>query len=155
MASVFKEKRIFPYQASLLFDLVSDVESYPLFVPWCEHVHIIKCVNPSFMEQVRVSLRYKFFSTTYICTVELDREKGIIKAEGIRGAFRSLRQSWHFLEIPEGTLVEFCIECVLKSSFLERIFSTVAEEAQERIITAFEHRAHTLYAAREKTSGTR
>ena len=39
--SIHRERRLMPYPADQLFDLVADVESYPKFLPWCTAARVI------------------------------------------------------------------------------------------------------------------
>ena len=41
------EKRIMPYTAKQMYDLVADVETYPDFLPWCAATRIRKVTKNS------------------------------------------------------------------------------------------------------------
>ena len=35
-----QEKKLLPYSANEMFDLVIDIKEYPKFIPWCSNVDI-------------------------------------------------------------------------------------------------------------------
>ena len=53
-----------------LYNLVSDVESYSKFIPWCEESIIERKVNDYFF--ARLKMKYLFFSGSFVSKVSLD-----------------------------------------------------------------------------------
>ena len=46
------EKRIMPYTAKQMYDLVADVESYPEFLPWCAASRIKNVIKEAIIKGV-------------------------------------------------------------------------------------------------------
>ena len=64
------EKRIMPYTAKQMYDLVADVETYPDFLPWCAATRIRKVTKDSHKTKIEAdliiaaSLGYNFSSSS-------------------------------------------------------------------------------------------
>ena len=39
------EKRILPFKAQQIYDLVIDIEKYPEFLPWCKQARIVEIIS--------------------------------------------------------------------------------------------------------------
>ena len=80
-----------PYKADKLFDLVADIESYPLFLPWCSAARIIKRENNVIIAEL--AIRYKIFFGTYTSKVTLI-PKSEINVELVDGPFQHLKNQF-------------------------------------------------------------
>ncbi len=74
------EIRILPYSAEQMFNLVADVEKYPLFLPWCQSARIISRNENSFIADLTIG--YKSFTHTFRSHVFLNEPAEIRDAEG-------------------------------------------------------------------------
>lgn len=148
---VFKTERPVRHRPEQMFDLVADVEKYPLFVPLCEALKVRRRVNAGddgveiLVADMTVS--YKVLRETFTSRVTLDRPRLHIIAEYIDGPFSRLENHWHFTGTGEGTVVSFSIDYEFKSRTLALVMGAVFDAAFRRFAEAFERRAEAVYGA--------
>ena len=137
------EKRTVPYTPDQLFDLVADVKKYPEFLPWCVGARIRSKEERLVIADLMIG--YKLVRERFTSKVILDRKNKVIETEFADGPFRFLHNKWSFAENAEGCLIDFTVEFEFKSTFLQKIIVVLFNEAVERMVGAFEDRAHALY----------
>ncbi len=147
----FRTVRRVPHSPDEMFDLVADVEKYPLFLPLCEALRIRKqeqgVTHPVLVADMTIA--YKIFRETFTSRVTLDREAKKILVEYLDGPFRHLENRWTFRPREGGGCeVEFFIEWELKSRSLAMLVGSVFDRVFRRYAEAFEQRADTVYGAR-------
>lgn len=148
---VFKTERLVRHRPEQMFDLVADVEKYPLFVPLCEALKVRRRVNAG-DDGVEIliadmTVAYKVLRETFTSRVTLDRPRLHIIAEYIDGPFSRLENHWHFTGTGEGTVVSFSIDYEFKSRTLALVMGAVFDAAFRRFAEAFERRAEAVYGA--------
>ena len=137
------EKRTVPYTPDQLFDLVADVKKYPEFLPWCVGARIRSEEESLVIADLMIG--YKLVRERFTSKVILDRKNKVIETEFADGPFKFLHNRWSFSENGEGCLIDFTVEFEFKSTFLQKIIVVLFNEAVERMVGAFEDRAHALY----------
>ncbi|MDR4306411.1 type II toxin-antitoxin system RatA family toxin [Chelatococcus sambhunathii] len=147
----FRTVRRVPHSPDEMFDLVADVEKYPLFLPLCEALRIRKkeegVARPVLVADMTIA--YKIFRETFTSRVTLDRDAKKILVEYLDGPFRHLENRWTFRPREGGgSEVEFFIEWELKSRSLAMLVGSVFDRVFRRYAEAFEQRADTVYGAR-------
>jgi len=144
----FRTTRRVPHSADEMFDLVADVEKYPLFLPLCEALRV-KNREEGDQRPVLVAdmtIAYKIFRETFTSRVTLDREANKILVEYLDGPFRHLENRWTFKPREQGGCdVEFFIEWELKSRSLSMLVGSVFDRVFRRYAEAFEQRADRVY----------
>jgi len=150
----FEANRTVPYTAAQMFDLVADVEAYPLFVPLCEALTVTGRESDGEGRDVIVAdmtVAYKMFSETFTSRVVLDREKGEIVVAYLAGPLSHLENRWHFRDLEEGrSEVAFTIDYEFASRALKMLMGAVFERAFSRFADAFEGRARAVYGRKPK-----
>lgn len=141
---VHSEEKTLPYTAAQLFALVSDIEKYPEFLPWCKHAHINEQDgNILFAELV---IKFGFFQERYMSRVELNDEQKEISVSLVQGPFKHLQNEWKFVELGNGqTRVSFDIDFEFNSHLLETMIGSFFDKALFKMMSAFEERAAKLY----------
>ena len=139
------EKRRLPHSPEQMFDLVSDVEKYPEFLPWCVACRVSKVEGPVIWGDLMVG--FKVFREKFTSKVTL-RAPDRIDVEYIDGPFRYLNNHWQFNPTNDGlaTEVDFFIDFEFRSRMLQAVASTVFNEAVRRMVGAFETRAGVIHA---------
>ncbi len=134
-----------------MFDLVADVDKYPLFVPLCERLKVRRRVNAGDdgieILVADMTVAYKIIRETFTSRVTLDRPRLHIIAEYIDGPFSRLENHWRFAAAGEGTAVSFAIDYEFKSRALALVMGAVFDAAFRRFAEAFEKRADEVYGA--------
>ena len=141
------EKRIMPYTAKQMYDLVADVETYPDFLPWCAATRIRKVTKDSHKTIIEADLiiAFKVFRERFGSRVTLKTEKFSIDVEYLDGPFKYLNNHWIFRDVDGGCEADFFVDFEFKSRVLQALIGVVFNEAMQRIVKAFEMRADDLY----------
>ena len=141
------EKRIMPYTAKQMYDLVADVETYPDFLPWCAASRIRKVTKDCHNTIIEADLiiAFKVFRERFGSRVTLKAEKFSIDVEYLDGPFKYLNNHWIFRDVDGGCEADFFVDFEFKSRVLQALIGVVFNEAMQRIVKAFEMRADDLY----------
>lgn len=140
------ERRVVPYTADQMFDLVADVERYPKFLPWCTAVRIKSRDGNVFTADLLAA--FGAFRENFTSRVTLHKTAQSITVEYLDGPFRHLTNKWHFEpQADGGSVVDFDIDFAFKSRALEMLISKVFTKAVTKMTAAFDARAHALYGA--------
>ncbi|MGH7022052.1 MAG: type II toxin-antitoxin system RatA family toxin [Caulobacteraceae bacterium] len=140
--------RVLPYPAGDLFDLVSDVESYPKFVRW---VSALRAWNRQSLGEgvtcldAEAKVRFGPIGERFTTRVTMDRPSLAIDVALLSGPFRQLENHWRFAPTSEGTRLSFDIDFELRSLLLERLLDANANRAVAALVRCFEDRAANLY----------
>ncbi len=140
---VHREKRVLPYTAEQLFELVARVDRYPEFLPWCLASRITRRDGNVFY--VNYVIGFRMIRETFGSRVETERP-GRIDVEPTSGPFRRMSSRWRFTDLPEGgCLVDFYVEVELRSRILNKLIGILFYKALRRMVAAFETRARAVY----------
>ena len=133
------EKKVYSNSsAENLYGLVSDVESYSEFIPWCEKSIIERRVHDYFF--AKLNMKYLLFSGSFVSKVTLYDYEKRINALGVKGSFRYLEANWVFDEYDDGTLVSVNLELDLNNIILEKAIDSASEILIKETISSFEKR---------------
>lgn len=142
------ETRHLPYTAQQMYDLVADVAQYPKFLPWCAAARI-RSRTPDGASEIMLAdlvISFKVFRERFGSRVVLHPEDLKIDTEYLDGPFKFMKSNWAFTEAPDGGCdVSFFVDFEFKNAILQGIIGVVFNEAMQRIVRAFEHRAEDLY----------
>lgn len=137
------EIRTLPYSAEQMFDLVADVEQYPVFLPWCQNSRIISREENSFIADLTIG--YKVFTPTFRSHVFLNKPTEI-KVEYAGGQMKRLKNHWKFCDLPNGhSEIDFLVDFSFGHGFLQIAVEAIFAKAVSQMIQAFEDRARKLY----------
>ena len=144
------ETRHLPYSPEQLFDLVADVGSYQLFLPWVAATRIRSDSDTDMVADLVVGFRA--LKETFTSKVH-KRRPHEIEIDYVEGPLKYLHNQWKFTADGEGgTELGFCVDFAFKSRIFESLAGQMFDRALRRMIGAFEERAHALYG--EGTSGS-
>ena len=124
--------------AENLYGLVSDVESYSEFIPWCEKSIIERRIHDYFF--AKLNMKYLLFSGSFVSKVTLYDYERRINALGVKGSFRYLEVNWVFDEYDDGTLVSVNLELDLNNIILEKAIDSASGVLIKETISSFEKR---------------
>ena len=147
----FRTTRRVKHTPEEMFDLVADVEKYPLFLPLCEGLKVRSRVPGEGGRETLIadmSVGYKAIRETFTSKVTLDREKLKITVAYLDGPFRRLENLWTFKPEGDGATVEFYISYEFKSRMLGMLMGTMFDRAFRKFAGAFEKRAEVVYGRR-------
>jgi len=137
------EKRVLPYSAEQLFDLVADVDRYPEFLPWCIAARVTRREGNVLYADLVIG--FKMVREKFTSRVTLYRPSALDVAY-IKGPMRYLDNHWRFFDRADGScLVDFYVDFEFRSPVLQRLIGALFNEAVRRMVGAFETRARALY----------
>jgi len=136
------ERQVLPYTPEQLYDLVADVESYPIFLPWCVGSRVRGRTETQLISDLTIG--FGPFRETFTSRVTLDKPKRV-KVAYEKGPFRYLNNQWDFLPHDKGTEVAFFVDFEFRSRILQAAIGVVFNEAVRRMVNAFRKRARDVY----------
>jgi coenzyme Q-binding protein COQ10 len=143
-----QEHKILPFSALQIFQLVMDIEKYSEFLPWCKNAKIIEVLSNENLH-AELLINFKGFYEKYTSDVQfymLGNHDYFVDVVAIKGPFKSLINKWKIVEIDEyNCKVEFFLEFEFNSKILSKMFSAIFANATQKMINAFESRAHEIY----------
>lgn len=140
-------EKTLPFTADQLFSLVSDIESYPKFLPWCNGARIVERVSDNII-LADLLLKFKGVHGKFTSRVWIDDAGKEINVELAQGPLKHLYQGWKFFPLEEGrhTRVEFDIDFSLRVKMLEKIVDMMFEKACAKMMTAFTEEAERRFS---------
>jgi coenzyme Q-binding protein COQ10 len=134
-----------------MFELVSDVESYPQFVPLCLSLRVKRRKeNQGVLTLIAdMQVGYKAIRETFTSRVACDRSRLEILVEYIDGPFKHLENRWAFRDGGDGgaCIIEFHIDYEFRSRALSLLMGGMFDAAFRKFAEAFERRADIVYGA--------
>jgi coenzyme Q-binding protein COQ10 len=148
----FETNRRVRHSATQMFDLVADVESYPLFVPLCLALHVRRRKEEQGASTLVADMEvgYRAIRETFTSRVTCEPAKLKILVEYVDGPFRYLENRWSFRDQDGGAacLVEFQIAYEFKSRTLSLLMGHMFDVAFRKFAEAFERRADVVYGVK-------
>ncbi len=132
------ETRILPYRRDRLYELVSDVEDYPNFLPWCLALRVLGRSERALEAEMLVGFR--MIRERYVSRITLNPPERI-DVECLDGPFDRLRNRWRFRPAEGGCEVDFFIDFEFRSRLLRAVAGPVFHQETRRLVRAFERRA--------------
>lgn len=131
------------FSAQEMYDLVTDVPSYPQFLPWCDQASIIEHDALGVTAEVGMSIGgFKKAFTTHNTHVQ-GRE---VRIELVKGPFKALHGVWSFTPLGEERACR--IELQLNYDF-ESMFGALVgplfDKIASTLVDAFVKRAEQVY----------
>ncbi|MFZ4650736.1 MAG: type II toxin-antitoxin system RatA family toxin [Rubrivivax sp.] len=139
------------YSAREMFDLVSAIEDYPRFLPWCDRAEVLERHEDGVT--ARLGLAYAGVRQAFTTRNE-HRQGESVQVRLVDGPFSLLEGSWLFRAIaaaPAGQAacrVELDLRYDFSSKALETLVSPVFDRVAETLVDAFVSRAETVYGPR-------
>lgn len=136
------------HSAHEMFALVTDIQHYPTFLPWCDCSEVIEHNEHTMVAKVGMSiggLRQSF--TTRNAHVN-DRQ---VLMSLVDGPFSQLDGQWDFTPLGDGEepacKVEFRLSYGFSSQTLARLVGPVFDKIAGSLVEAFVKRADEVYGA--------
>lgn len=126
-----------------MYDLVSDIESYPEFLPWCSGSKILNQDGDIVEAELQISKAgfNKAFSTR---NRSVNKEKLYMSL--LNGPFSSLEGVWSFIPLREdASKISLDLEFQMNSKLTNLAFGSVFNQICNTMVTSFTSRAKQLY----------
>lgn len=145
MKSIHKSVLLW-HSAHEMFNLVTDVASYPQFLPWCDQASVLARTDTGMTARVGMALSGLRQSFTTQNTHVLDRR---VHMQLIEGPFSRLDGVWEFIPLGDGSQrackVDFRLNYGFSSAALAALVGPVFDKVAGSLVDAFVKRADQVY----------
>lgn len=143
MSRHIERSALVQYSAERMFHLVSDVERYPQFLPWCGGAVLHESGGDQLVASLDVErggLRQRFTTRNHLVPVES------IRMELVDGPFEHLEGRWEFRALrADACRVTLNLEFAVQRGLARMAFSGIFAQAANTMVDAFCTRARALY----------
>jgi len=141
--TTISKNALVPYQASAMFALVDDIETYPVFLPWCKSTKILNRTGDEVNALIEIAHHGLQKSFT---TCNRNQRDKMIEMRLIEGPFRRLEGFWRFDELGEdGCKISLDLEFEFSNKLVSLAFGPVFSQIANSLVDAFCNRAKDLY----------
>ena len=145
MKSVHKSVLIW-YSPAEMFALVTDIPSYPEFLPWCDKAAVVEEKPDGVVAKIGISFAGLAQSFTTRNVHKADRK---VSLKLVDGPFSRLDGHWDFLPLGDGTQRACKVELTLRYDFdnpaLAALVGPVFDKIAGSLVDAFVKRAGQVY----------
>ena len=134
------------YSPQEMFDLVTSVQQYPQFLPWCDHTRVLEQDDSGMLAEVGIALsgiRHSFV------TRNLHEPGRRVQMQLVKGPFSRLDGDWHFNTVGDGSQRAARVELLLNYGFdsvtLSKVVGPVFDRIAASMVDAFVKRAEQVY----------
>jgi len=135
-----------PYSQKEMFDLVSDVDSYPRFLNWCSAAEVLS------QEGAEVTARIEFIVgglRKSFTTRNRHIEHEEIAMHLVEGPFSELEGSWRFSPLgKDGCKISLRLEYDFSNRMVKLVIAPVFGQIANSLVDSFQKRAVEVYGER-------
>jgi ribosome-associated toxin RatA of RatAB toxin-antitoxin module len=140
------------YSPAEMYKLVTDVERYPDFLPWCERAEVLETHENGMT--ARIGLAYAGVRHAFTTRNEHVPDQQVL-VRLVDGPFSMLEGSWIFVPLgrpgaddPTACRIEFELRYAFASRPLEAVLSPVFDRVANTFVDSFVTRAEQVYGQR-------
>ncbi len=131
-----------PYGADKMYALVTDVASYPQFLPWCDNVVVLQESDAEV--KARVSLALGKLHQHFTTRNRLQPHDSVVM-ELVEGPFKHLTGVWRFQPVDGGCHISLDMRFEFKNTLTRLAMGGPFNKIANTLMDAFIQRAHDLY----------
>ena len=136
------------HSAHEMFTLVTGVDQYPQFLPWCDRAEVLETTPDGVVAQVGISIggiRQSFTTrNTHVLNERVDLAL-------VNGPFSLLEGHWRFVPLGDGSQrackIEFTLDYDFSSQTLATLVGPVFDKIAGSLVDAFVKRADQVYGS--------
>jgi ribosome-associated toxin RatA of RatAB toxin-antitoxin module len=137
--SIVGRSALVNHSAQRMFALVSEIESYPAFLPWCDRARVSERGPGRTVATLRINFRGLREEFTTENRYQADQS---IDIKLVSGPFRSLEGGWRFTALSDKACkVELNLRYEFANRILARLVGAVFDEIANSLVDAFARRA--------------
>ncbi len=138
-----RRSSLLPYTAGQMYGLVTDVERYPEFLPWCSAARIV--VDEGEFVTVNLGLHRGVVRGSFTTRNRLVPDRSV-EMRLVEGPFSLLEGRWDFLPIQDaGTRAELRIRFQTRGVISGLALGPAFESICSQMVDAFSRRAHQVF----------
>jgi ribosome-associated toxin RatA of RatAB toxin-antitoxin module len=143
------------YSPREMYELVTAVEDYPMFLPWCAQSEVVERHSDGMTARLTLAkggLRHAF------TTRNRQRDGREVRIELVDGPFSELEGTWVFLPVARGSdardadapacRIEFDLRYAFANVALETLISPVFDRIANTLVDSFVQRAEQVHGPR-------
>lgn len=136
------------HSAHEMYGLVTDIERYPEFLPWCEGA----CILATHPQGVEAQLSIAFKGLSYAFSTHNTYQQGqSVEMRLKEGLFSHLYGRWTFTDLasdahPKACRIDFRLEYAFRYPALAFVIGPFFDKIAASMVQAFIERAHKIYA---------
>lgn len=134
------------YTPSEMYALVTDVNQYAQFLPWCDQARVVELHEDGMTAEIGIAfggLHQKF------TTRNTHQLNSAVNMKLLNGPFSQLDGQWRFLPLGDGSQrackVELSLNYGFDSSTLSKLIGPVFDKIAANLVDAFVQRAQQVY----------
>ena len=137
---------LLPYTPQEMFILVSDIESYPDFLPWCTVARVLSREY----DEVRACIDFTVSGVTRSFTTRNRHQiNKMIEMQLVEGPFSRLNGCWQFEPLgEEGCKISLFLEYDFSCRMLGMVVGPVFSQIANTLVDSFQKRAIEIYGSR-------
>jgi ribosome-associated toxin RatA of RatAB toxin-antitoxin module len=134
------------YTPREMFELVSDIEAYPRFLPWCQSTRILS----RDVDEVRASIEFAVGGVSRSFTTRNRHQVNkMIEMHLVDGPFSRLDGFWRFDPLgEEGSKIALFLEYDFSNRMLGMVVGPIFGQIANTLVDAFQQRAVEIYGLR-------
>ena len=123
-----------------IFNVISNIENYPTFLPWCVGARITETNDlPEIITQkAELMISFKSFRESFFSDIQLNKKNWTINILSNKKPFKLLKGQWIIKQKNKNCEVSFEIKFEFKSIILEKLIGLIFFKAVKSIVKAFE-----------------
>jgi len=142
------------YSPAEIYRLVTDIERYPEFLPWCERVEVLSRDDSNVT--ARLHLAYSGLRHAFTTKNETVRDESV-RIDLVDGPFSLLDGFWRFVALPLASTppaaesackIEFEMRYAFSNPILEAAISPVFDRIANTFVDSFVRRAEQVHGER-------
>lgn len=149
--AIVSKSALVHHSAAQMFQLVKDVESYPIFLPWCQATRILRREDNCICAELVVA-RLGIRQTFSTCNHYVENEWMDLNL--LAGPFKHMRGRWSFLPLrADACKVSLTMDFEFAGALIDKAFGTVFNQIANSLVDAFCKRADEVYRGGARNSG--
>lgn len=144
MPDLFFDRHM-PHLPDRLFDLVTDLEAYPRFIPNCKAMEVRNEPSDPRVRYAKMTLSFGPLTQAYTSRVTADPVAHTVNAKAVDGPFSFLDSNWTITPEGEGSRVRFDIDFKFNNPLIAAVAEPAFAAKQEEIMDAFAREADRRY----------
>ena len=139
------------YSPQEMYDLVTAVEDYPRFLPWCAEAEVLERAD----EGMTARLTMQYAGLRHAFTTRNEHDPGsAVMVRLVDGPFSQLDGTWLFLPLgrpgseASACKIEFDMRYAFSGGALDAVLGPVFDRIADTLVDSFVRRAEQVYGAR-------
>ncbi|MHB8414445.1 MAG: type II toxin-antitoxin system RatA family toxin [Acidiferrobacteraceae bacterium] len=141
--TVIRRSALVPYSAHEMFLLVSDIERYPEFLPWCGGAHVLSREHETVIASIDIA--YKGLARCFTTSNRLYANERM-EMHLVEGPFSKLDGDWTFLALDDASSkISLDLEFEFSNRLLGMAMGPVFGAIANSMVDGFRSRAKQVY----------